>query len=373
MRRRLNPPFSLGEIVGQLGGELRGDPATRIERLATLRGADERSITFLARPQQREAALASRAAAIIVSEALAPGLADKPNLVVAPDAYLYYARLAEVVARRMHPRPPPGIDPGALIDARASVSPAATVEEAVVIGAGTVVEEGAWIGAGTVIGRACRIGANARLHPNVTLLDDCEIGERTIIHSGTVIGADGFGFAPRKPSGWQKIAQLGGVVIGNDVEIGANCCIDRGALDDTVIEDGCKLDNLIQVAHNVRIGEDTAIAACAGIAGSAVIGKRVQIGGASGIAGHITVCDDAIISTMTLISRSVTRPGFYSGIFPSMENAQWERAAAIVRHLPELRKRVRQLERQLAAGEPRDAAATRAGPASAGNRAEDRE
>ncbi len=372
MRRALNPPLALGEIVARLGGELRGDPAIRIERLTTLKSANDRSISFLARPQQREAAQASRAVAFIVSEALAPDLADKPNLLVTADPYLYYARLADVVAQRMRPAPPPGIDPGARIDARASVSPAATVEEAVVIGAGTVVEEGAWIGAGTVIGRACRIGARARLHPNVTLLDDCEIGERTIIHSGTVIGADGFGFAPRKPAGWHKIAQLGGVVIGNDVEIGANCCIDRGALDDTVIEDGCKLDNLIQVAHNVRIGADTAIAACAGIAGSAVIGKRVQIGGASGIAGHITVCDDAIISTMTLISRSVTRPGFYSGIFPSMENAQWERAAAVVRQLPELRRRVRELERQVAAGQPQ-AGAAHASATPSGNRAEDRE
>jgi UDP-3-O-[3-hydroxymyristoyl] glucosamine N-acyltransferase len=224
------------------------------------------------------------------------------------------------------------------------VSDSATVGEAVVIGAGSVIGEHAWIGAGSIVGDDCRVGAGSRLHPNVTLLSDCEVGERVIIHSGTVIGADGFGFAPLEGGGWQKIAQLGGVVIGNDVEIGANCCIDRGALDDTVIEDRCKLDNLIQVAHNVRIGADTAIAACAGIAGSAVIGKRVQIGGASGIAGHITVCDDAIISTMTLISRSVTKPGFYSGIFPSMENAQWERAAAVVRHLPELRKRIRQLE-----------------------------
>jgi UDP-3-O-[3-hydroxymyristoyl] glucosamine N-acyltransferase len=276
------------------------------------------------------------------------------------------------VAQRIRPAPPPGIAPGAHIDPRARVSPDATIEDGVVVGAGSVVEAGAWIGAGTVIGRACRVGAGARLHPNVTLLDDCEVGERTIIHSGTVIGADGFGFAPRKPGGWQKIEQLGGVVIGNDVEIGANCCIDRGALDDTVIEDGCKLDNLIQVAHNVRIGADTAIAACAGIAGSAVIGKRVQIGGASGIAGHITVCDDAIISTMTLISRSVTKPGFYSGIFPSMENAQWERAAAVVRQLPELRKRVRELERQMTAA--RAQGAVPAGAQADGSRdgAEDR-
>lgn len=344
MRRALNPPLTLGEIVAGLGGTLQGDASRQVDRLTSLRSADERSISFLVRPQQRDAALASRAAAFIVSPVLADSLAGKPNLLVDPQPYLYYARLAALVNGRVNPAPLPAIAAGARIDPSASISPTATIEDAVVIGAGVTVGDRAWIGAGTVVGAGCRVGARSRLHPNVTLLADCDVGERVIIHSGTVIGADGFGFAPRKPAGWEKIAQLGGVVIGNDVEIGANCCIDRGALDDTVIEDRCKLDNLIQVAHNVRIGEDTAIAACAGIAGSAVIGKRVQIGGASGIAGHITVCDDAIISTMTLISRSVTKPGFYSGIFPSMENAQWEKAAAVVRQLPELRKRIRQLE-----------------------------
>jgi UDP-3-O-[3-hydroxymyristoyl] glucosamine N-acyltransferase len=344
MRRSLKPGLTLGEIVASVGGSLQGDPSLTIERLTSLRSADDRSISFLVRPQQRDAALASRAAAYIVSPALAADLAGKPNLIVDPEPYLYYARLAALMDERVNPAPAPAVADSARIDPSATVSAGATIGEAVVIGAGSIIGDQAWIGAGTVIGENCRIGAATRLHPNVTLLSDCEIGERVIIHSGTVIGADGFGFAPRKGGGWQKIAQLGGVVIGNDVEIGANCCIDRGALDDTVIEDGCKLDNLIQIAHNVRVGAHTAIAACAGIAGSAVIGKRVQIGGASGIAGHISVCDDAIISTMTLISRSVTKPGFYSGIFPSMENAQWERAAAVVRQLPELRKRVRHLE-----------------------------
>ena len=344
MRRALNPPLTLGEICAALGGTLQGDASLQVDRLTSLRSADERSISFLVRPQQREAALASRAAAYIVSPALAPALSGKANLLLDPQPYLYYARLAALMDLRVNPLPVPAVAASARIDASASVSPTAIIEDCVVIGAGTLIGDHAWIGAGTVVGEHCRIGAHTRLHPGVSLLADCDVGERVIIHSGTVIGSDGFGFAPRKPSGWQKIPQLGGVVIGNDVEIGANCCIDRGALDDTVIEDGCKLDNLIQVAHNVRIGEDTAIAACAGIAGSAQIGKRVQIGGASGIAGHITVCDDAIISTMTLISRSVTKPAFYSGIFPSMENAQWERAAAVVRQLPELRKRVRRLE-----------------------------
>jgi UDP-3-O-[3-hydroxymyristoyl] glucosamine N-acyltransferase len=359
MRRALNPALTLGEIVARLGGSLQGDPAVEIERLTSLRAADERSIGFLVRPQQREAALASRAIAYIVSPRLAPELAGKPNLLLDSEPYVYYARLAALFDERVNPRPLPGVAPGARVHARAIVSASATVEDGVVIGAGSVIGENAWIGAGSIVGDDCRVGAGSRLHPNVTLLSECEVGERVIIHSGTVIGADGFGFAPLKGGGWQKIAQLGGVVIGNDVEIGANCCIDRGALDDTVIEEGCKLDNLIQVAHNVRIGAHTAIAACAGIAGSAVIGKRVQIGGASGIAGHITVCDDAIISTMTLISRSVTKPGFYSGIFPSMENAQWERAAAVVRQLPELRKRIRQLEQQ---ARQRTAASEEEGP-----------
>jgi UDP-3-O-[3-hydroxymyristoyl] glucosamine N-acyltransferase len=365
MRRSLNSPLTLGEIVAQLGGSLQGNAAQEVSRLTSLRAADERSISFLVRPQQREAARASRAAAYIVSPALAPELADKPNRLLADDPYLYYARLAALMDARVNPVPAPAIAASACVHESASIDPTAVVGEGVVVGARSVVGDGAWIGAGSIIGEDCRVGSGSRLHPHVTLLSDCEVGERVIIHSGTVIGADGFGFARQRGGVWQKIPQLGGVVIGNDVEIGANCCIDRGALDDTVIEEGCKLDNLIQVAHNVRIGAHTAIAACAGIAGSAVIGKRVQIGGASGIAGHISVCDDAVISTMTLISRSVTKPGFYSGIFPSMENAQWERAAAIVRHLPEMRKRVRQLEQAVRdqsqkSGEPAGRQSTRA-------------
>ena len=362
MRRALKPALELGEIVASLGGSLRGDPSVQVDRLTSLRSADRRSISFLVRPQQREAALASQAIAYIVSPTLAPELSAKPNLLVDPQPYLYYARLAALLDERVNPRPHAGIAAGARVHASATVSESATIQEAVVIGAGSVIGDNAWIGAGSVVGDDCRVGAGSRLHPNVTLLSDCDVGERVIIHSGTVIGAVGFGFAPRAGGGWQKIAQLGGVVIGDDVEIGANCCIDRGALDDTVIEEGCKLDNLIQIAHNVHIGAHTAIAACAGIAGSAVIGKRVQIGGASGIAGHITVCDDAIISTMTLISRSVTKPGFYSGIFPSMENAQWERAAAVVRQLPELRKRIRQLEQQARPRTEQPEASAKEGP-----------
>jgi UDP-3-O-[3-hydroxymyristoyl] glucosamine N-acyltransferase len=176
------------------------------------------------------------------------------------------------------------------------------------------------------------------------VLEDCSIGARGIVHSGTVIGSDGFGFA-REDGRWSKIPQLGAVVIGDDVEIGANCTIDRGALDDTVIGDGCKLDNLIQIAHNVRIGEHTALAGCVGVAGSAVIGARCMIGGSAGILGHLEICDDVVISAMSLVTRSIDRPGFYSGVFPLMPNADWERSAATLRQLPALRARLRALER----------------------------
>ena len=317
MKRNLQTPVSLAEIAQVLGAELRGDPSVTVRRLASLRKADTESISFLVRPQQREAAHASHAVAYIVSPRLVDDLPADANLLIDPDPYGAYARLAQWFDARVNPRPSAGIAEGAHVHPDARVA------------ASAVIEPGAVIGAGAVVG------------------DDSSVGEDSLIHSGAVIGADGFGFAPKKGGGWTKIPQLGAVVIGNRVEIGACTCVDRGALDDTVIEDGCKIDNLVQIAHNVRIGADTAIAACAGIAGSAVIGKRVQIGGASGIFGHISICDDAVVSTMTLISKSITKPAFYSGIFPSMENADWERAAAVVRQLPDMRRRLRRLEQQV--------------------------
>ena len=191
-------------------------------------------------------------------------------------------------------------------------------------------------------------GEDTVLHPGVVVYHECNIGERCILHAGTVIGADGFGFA-RESHGWSKIAQLGRVVIGDDVEIGANCTIDRGAIEDTEIGRGCKLDNQIQVGHNVRIGEHTAIAGCVGIAGSATIGRGCMIGGGAGILGHLQVCDGAVISAMTLVTRSITQPGLHTGVFPLMPNAQWERAAATLKQLPELRERLRRLEQSPAA------------------------
>ena len=348
MKRTLYSPVSLAELASVLGAELRGDPTVTVRRLASLRKADSESISFLVRAQQREAAHASHAVAYIVSPKLVDDLPADANLLIDADPYGAYARLAQWFDARVNPRPAGGIAPGAHVHPDATVAATAVIETGAVIGAHAVIGDQAWIGATTVVGAGAHVGARTRLHANVSLGDDCSVGDDSLIHSGAVIGADGFGFAPKKGGGWIKIPQLGAVVIGNQVEIGACTCIDRGALDDTVIEDGVKIDNLVQIAHNVRIGADTAIAACAGIAGSAVIGKRVQIGGASGIFGHIHICDDAAVSTMTLISKSITKPAFYSGIFPSMENAAWERAAAVVRQLPDMRRRLRRMEQALA-------------------------
>jgi UDP-3-O-[3-hydroxymyristoyl] glucosamine N-acyltransferase len=194
-----------------------------------------------------------------------------------------------------------------------------------------------------VVERGARIGAHTQLRSRVTVGEDCAIGQRCLLHSGVVIGADGFGFAPDGDR-WEKIEQLGAVSIGDDVEIGANTCVDRGALQDTVIEDGVKLDNLIQVGHNVRIGRNTAVAGCVGIAGSATIGPQCTIGGGAIVLGHLEIAAHVNISAGTLVSKSIHKPGHYTGIFPLDENANWERNAASLKQLYRLRERIKQLE-----------------------------
>ena len=263
------------------------------------------------------------------------------------DPYLAFARIAQwfdLATRRVDDVG--GLHPSACVDPRARLGRGVRIGAHAVIEADAEIGDDAEIGPQSFVGAGARIGAATRLHARVTVHADCVIGERGIVHSGTVIGADGFGFA-RGGAAWVKIPQLGRVLIGNDVEIGANCAIDRGALDDTVIGDGCKLDNLIQIAHNVRIGEHTAIAGCVGIAGSAVIGRRCMLGGGVGVPGHVEICDDVVIAGMTLVPGSITRPGYYAGGPPMMDHAQWQKASAVVRQLPELRQRLRALERRL--------------------------
>lgn len=338
-------PLLAGDLPARLGGELVGVAAERALRgLASLEAAGPDDIAFLASSRFRPAARGTRAAVVIVSPALVDCLPATVGRLLVADPYACYARLSQWLAARAAPAsPPPGIHPSALVDASAVVDGTARIGPGCVIEAGARVGADVALGAQVVVGRGATVGAATLLHARVVLYADCHVGERCLVHAGTVIGADGFGFAPTT-QGWVKIAQLGRVMIGNDVEIGANCTIDRGALDDTVIGDGCKLDNLIQIGHNVRIGAHTAIAGCVGVAGSAVIGSRCMIGGGAGILGHLSICDGAVISAMSLVTRSVREPGMHTGVFPLMGNAQWEQAAATLRQLPQLRHRLRRLE-----------------------------
>jgi UDP-3-O-[3-hydroxymyristoyl] glucosamine N-acyltransferase len=336
---------TLGEIAAQLGGELIGDPGLVIERIGPLETATASTLSFLANPRYQAQLASTAAACVIVAPALRDAATVRGAALVAADPYLYFARLTQWWAKRRRAPDVPGVHASAVIDASARVAASAS------LGPFVVVEAGASIGAGAVLGAHCVIGAHAsvgdgtRLAPRVTLGERCRIGARGIVHAGVVIGADGFGFAP-DGGRWEKIEQLGAVVIGDDVEIGANCCIDRGALDDTVIEDGVKLDNLVQVGHNVRIGAHSALAGCVGIAGSATIGRHCSIGGGAIILGHLRLADEVQVSAATVITRSIASPGLYSGVFPFDDNAAWEKNAATLRQLHALRDRLRTLEKK---------------------------
>jgi UDP-3-O-[3-hydroxymyristoyl] glucosamine N-acyltransferase len=342
---RLIEGLGLQAIATLAGARIaRGDPDARIHGLASLESAGPQDLGFLAGPRHAAKARATRAGAVIASESEAGVLPSGCALLLSDDPYRGFAAVAREVAARLSPAVTPGRHPSACVAVDAVIGDRVTIGPNAVIGAGSSVGEGASIGAGVVLGGNVVIGPGTVLHPRVTIYDRCAIGARGVIHAGAVIGADGFGFAPAGDH-WEKFPQLGRVVIGDDVEIGANTTIDRGALDDTVIGNGCKLDNQIQIGHNVRIGEGTALAGCVGVAGSAVIGRRCRVGGSAGILGHLEICDDVTISAMSLVTRSISQPGFYTGIFPLMDNPDWERAAAVLRRLPDLRARLRRLER----------------------------
>lgn len=324
----------LGLLIDALGGELHGSPDLLIRSLAPLESADEGALSFLSHPKYQQQLAASKAACVIVAPALreaALARAAGGACIVTDQPYLYFARVTQLwrqaqrQARGDEGRP--RIHPSAVIDPEAEVAADAR------IGALCVVERGARIGAGTV------------LKSRVTVGEDCTIGERCLLHPGVVIGADGFGFAPKPDGAWEKIEQLGAVRIGNDVEIGANTCIDRGALQDTVIEDGVKLDNLIQIGHNVRIGRHTALAGNAGVAGSATIGAYCTVGGGAIVLGHLTLADHVHISAASVVMRSILKPGQYTGLFPIDDNTAWEKNAATLRQLHTLRERLKALEK----------------------------
>ena len=335
----------LRDIIERLGGELIGDPATRIESIDPLEAAGPAAMAFLSNPLYEKQLAASRAACVIVAPAFRDAAAARGAAIVTPDPYLYFARLTQWWAERTRPRAAPSIHATAAIDPAARLGARVAVGAFAVIEAGAVVGDDASIGAHAVVAAGCSVGAATRIGPRVAIIAGTSIGARGIVHPGAVLGADGFGFAPDRGR-WEKIEQLGRVVIGDDVEIGANTCIDRGALGDTVIADGVKIDNLVQVGHNVRIGAHTAIAGNVGIAGSTTIGAHCMLGGGSGVTGHVTIADHVVIGGATQVSRSIAKAGFYSGTFPFDDNASWEKNAAVVRNLHALRKRVRALEKK---------------------------
>jgi UDP-3-O-[3-hydroxymyristoyl] glucosamine N-acyltransferase len=320
--------FSLGELAVRFGLTLRGEPSLKVHGVATLSRAESGSLSFLANSRYRRQLESTRATAVVMSaedEAHCPVAA-----LIHPNPYLAYARIATL----MHPatsaaagiHPSAVVDSGARIATSASIGPLAVVEEDAEIG------ERVSIGPGCIVQRGARIGADSILVSRVNLYPGVTLGRRCILHAGAVVGADGFGFAP-DAGAWMKVPQVGSVRIGDDVEVGANTTIDRGAIDDTVVEDGVKLDNQIQVGHNVLIGAHTAIAACTGISGSTVIGRRCMIGGMVGFAGHLNIADDVVVTGCSLVSASIKKAGSYSSGMPTVETRLWRRMVAHLRRL----------------------------------------
>ncbi|MFN2360563.1 MAG: UDP-3-O-(3-hydroxymyristoyl)glucosamine N-acyltransferase [Marinobacter sp.] len=334
--------YRLGDIASQLGAELRGNPDTDIEGLATLQAAVPGQVAFLANPSYARYLADTRASAVIAS----PSVADQcpTDVLLLDNPYFGYARLSHWFDPA--PVPQPGVHASAVVDPSAQVAASASIGPQAVIEADAVIGENVVVGAGCIIGARCYIGEQSVLRPRVTLAHDILLGKRCHVLSGAVIGSDGFGFANEKGA-WQRIAQLGKVVLGDDVEVGANTTIDRGALDDTVIGNGVKLDNLIQIAHNVSIGDHSAMAAMVGIAGSTRIGSHCVFGGQSGVAGHLTIGNQVHLTGMTLVSNDIPEPGVYSSGTSADTNRQWRKNAVRFRQLDAMARRLKELEKKI--------------------------
>jgi UDP-3-O-[3-hydroxymyristoyl] glucosamine N-acyltransferase len=322
--------LTLREIVQALGGQLFGDPQQTVSRLSTLESAGPGDLGFLSHVRYLSQLSQTRAGCVVLSDSVPEGLkATLKARIETPDPYLYFARLTQLwrrhtLADSSEPlrHPTAFVHPDALVDPSAKIGPFCVIE------------------------RGAQVGANTWLKSHVTIGADCVVGQRCILHAGVSIGADGFGFAPHEGH-WIKIEQLGAVRIGDDVEIGANSCVDRGALQDTVLEDGVKIDNLVQIGHNVHIGAHSALAGCAGVAGSARIGKGCTVGGGAVVLGHLSLADGVHISAASVVMRSLAKPGQYSGVFPLDDNASWEKNAATLRQLHALRDRIKILEKHI--------------------------
>jgi UDP-3-O-[3-hydroxymyristoyl] glucosamine N-acyltransferase len=333
-------------LSDEFDARLLGDAGLTIERLAPLDKAGSHDLTFLSHPKYIGKLAQSAAACVVVAPSAEAAAAQRGACIVVDDPYLYFARITQLWKRHHRAEPAPGIHPSAFIDALAQLAPDVSIGAFACVGPGAIIGAGARIAEHCVIGGDARVGQGSRLYARVTLAEGCIIGAGCIVHSGAVIGADGFGFAPHQGR-WEKIEQLGSVRIGDDVEIGANTCIDRGALQDTVIEDGVKLDNLVQIGHNVRIGKHSALAGCVGVAGSAQIGAYCTVGGGAIVLGHLELADHVHISAASVVTRSIPKAGNYTGLFPIDDNAAWEKNAATLKQLHTLRDRLRAVEKKL--------------------------
>ncbi|MFV0277852.1 MAG: UDP-3-O-(3-hydroxymyristoyl)glucosamine N-acyltransferase [Parahaliea sp.] len=333
---------TLGELSERLGLAFSGDAQRPISGLATLDAAGPTQLAFLAQRKYQARLATTRAAAVI----LPPDLVEQCPVayLVADNPYLYFARVSALFDRT--PRPVAGIHASAVVAADAKVDSSASIGPNAVIEAGAWVGPAAIVGANVYVGAGSRVGAGTRIHPNAVLHHGVMVGEGCTIHSQAVIGGDGFGFAPG-PGGWEKIHQLGGVILGDRVEVGACSTIDRGAIEDTVVEDGAIIDNLVQIAHNCRIGKNTAIAGCSGLAGSTIIGANCTLAGGVGVVGHVEICDNVHVTGMTMVTKSITEPGSYSSGTPMSATRDWKRSAVRFAQLDAIHRRLNQLEASL--------------------------
>jgi UDP-3-O-[3-hydroxymyristoyl] glucosamine N-acyltransferase len=332
--------ITLGELAVRYGMELSGDPALTVEAVAPLASATPGTLTFCSNAKYRRQLAATGATGVVLSRDM---LADCPvAALISANPYADYARIASAI----HPEPAvvAGTAPSACVAAGASVAPSAWIGPNAVIGAGAVIGERCFIGPNSVIEEGASLGDDCRLQAAVTISRNSVIGQRCAFKPGAVIGSDGFGFAPA-PDGYVKVPHVGSVRLGNDVEVGANTTIDRGTIGDTVIEDGVKLDNLVQVGHNCRIGAHTVIAGCVGISGSTTIGRRCMIGGAVGIVGHLEIGDDVAVTGYSMVTHSLPGPGTYSSGIPAIPSLDWRRTVARLRRLDALERRLARLER----------------------------
>lgn len=330
------PSWTAGELAHRFGLALRGDASVAVSGVGTLAAAGPGQLAFLANPRYRQQLADSRAGIVVARESDAAG--TQATVLLARDPYAAYARIAALFEQL--PAREPGVHPSAVVHPQARIAPGAQVGPLCSIGAGSVVEDGAVLGPGCVVGEDCVVGAGSRLVARVTLVTRVRLGRRVLVHPGAVLGADGFGIA-MDGGAWLKVPQLGGVVVGDDCEIGANTTIDRGAIEDTVLEEDVRLDNQIQVGHNVRIGAHTAMAGCVAVAGSTRIGRYCLIGGGAGIVGHIEICDRVVVTAMSLVTGSIREPGEYSSGTPLMDSRSWRRNAARFRHLDAFFRRTR--------------------------------